>query len=158
MSGRAPEPVRPVGGPPSTLRRTDREIPEPDTARRDDYHGTGQQRPLRVNQSRQDKVGLLLRRVRGTPEEDHARTQVRTESQELAEVRVRGHDDTVFSHCNPHDVLVRLAEKPAVTYMHGVMAGVAQEARHPRRQGLIDEEPHPVWRRGSSRSSTAAAA
>jgi hypothetical protein len=45
-----------------------------------------------------------------------------------------------------------------VTYMEGVMAGVAQEARHPRRQGLVYEEPHPVGRRGSSRSSTAAAA
>jgi hypothetical protein len=42
--------------------------------------------------------------------------------------------------------------------VHGLMARVAQEARRPSRQGLVDEEPHPVGRRGSSRSSTAAAA
>ncbi len=127
-------------------------------ARRDNYHGAGQQGPYCVHQSGQDKVGLLVRRVWGAPEEDHARAGVGTKSQELAEVRVRGHDDPCFSHRGPHDFFVRLAEKPSVAYVYGVMASVAQEARHSSRQGLVDEEPHPVGRRGSSRSSTAAAA
>jgi hypothetical protein len=138
LSGGPPEPVRPVGGPASTLRRTDREIAEPDMAGRADYDSAGQQRPLCVHKSGQDKVGLLLRRVWGAPEEDHARAEVGTKSEELAEIRVRGDDNPVFSHRNSHDVFVRMAEKPAVTYVHGVMAGFAQEARHPRRQGLVD--------------------
>jgi hypothetical protein len=50
---------------------------------------------------------------------------VGTKSQDLAEIRVRRHDDTVFSHRNSHDVFVRVTEKPPVAYVHGVMAGVA---------------------------------
>jgi len=109
-------------------------------------------------QSREEKVGLFVRPVWGPPEENDARAGVATDGEQLAEVGVHRDQAAAVVPGGGHDVVIWCAEEPEVADVDRLVAGVAEQVRDASRERFVDEELQLAGRRGTSRSSTAAAA
>jgi hypothetical protein len=106
----------------------------------------------------QEKLDLVFNGVGRPAHEDDARFAVSTDSKEFAEVRVGGHEHAIFGVRCIHHGLVECTKQPDVADVQSIVTGDGEKSRHACRQRLVDEDLQPAEARGSSRSSTAAAA
>lgn len=93
-----------------------------------------------------------------TTEEDHRWPGGVRAGEQLTEVGVCRQHDSIVSAGDVEQLVIECSRQTELHDVDCVVPGVAEQARDDRGLVLVDEEPHAGWRRGSSRSRTAAAA
>ena len=136
----------------------DRKSPNPQPIGRNDDHRSSLEFGSGDLSGLKHKRSLFLRPVLSPSQEHQTRGGVSTEREQLAEVRVSGDEHPLLRSGGRHHGLIVSSEQTPLADVYRVMAGVNQQLSNLDAQRLVDEEPHPAERSGSSRSSTAAAA
>jgi len=110
--------------------RADRQQPKAHVVRRDDNYGAGNQVLLDTLEVRQNQRCLGFGTMRGPSQNYDAWPRTAADREQLTEVRVDGHKNSIGTRRHRHDSGILRAEEIKVARVHGIMPKLGEPDRH----------------------------